>query len=70
MDPNAVTDVLIRRGEFGHMDPHTGDGQVEFGAQIGMRQKARNTKDCGDSPRLEEARKDPPLEPAERTWPC
>lgn len=48
MGPNAMTGILIRRGKFGHIDPHKEDGQEESEAKSGMRQNVRNAKDCSN----------------------
>ena len=60
---STMTGVLIWRGKFGHRT--TERHHVTMETQIGVMPRI-----ASNNHRLEEARKDPSLEPSEGAWPC
>lgn len=64
-----MTGFLKRKGKFGHRDTCT---EVKVMARQGQRLERciYKPKIAGNHQKLEEARKDPPLESSETAWSC
>ena len=60
-----MTGVRVRRGKFGHIDTHREEGHVNSEAEIGDAAVGKECQDYCNHQKLEEARKDTSLEPAE-----
>lgn len=64
MGPNPVTSVLIKRGKFEH--EHTREKAMRMGTEISHVSASQGMpRTAGTYPKLEEEKKDPPLETSE-----